>query len=386
MYLKPKAFGISCLIFFAGVVSSSCDNNHSITTPTVTVFEQHNFPEHLSEWGVLFRQGNELRLNSGVIAYDLQSPLFTDYAHKLRTIWLPPGKIAEVDPEINLPIGSIVTKTFYYPKNEAGLLKSESYDKDYISGGLNLNKVQLLETRVMVHLHDGWHGLPYVWDEQQRTARLEITGAAKKITLQDEKNNEVSTDFTYIVPDSNQCQSCHVDNMNTEQMSLLGIKWRHLNKPYTGVFQTDNQLQHWKNSGVFKSIPDVIESNVDWESQNHSTEARARSYLDINCGHCHNPEGPADTSGLFLSNDSAYQSMTDPLRLGVCKPPVAAGQGTGGRKLGIWPGLANQSILSYRMESTDLGAMMPELGRSLVDQEGLALINNWINAMPGTCH
>ena len=50
-------------------------------------------------------------------------------------------------------------------------------------------------------------------------------------------------------------------------------------------------------------------------------EDRARAYLDVNCGHCHNPKGPADTSGLWL--DAAHH---DPRRLGLCKPPVAAGR------------------------------------------------------------
>ena len=30
-------------------------------------------------------------------------------------------------------------------------------------------------------------------------------------------------------------------------------------------------------------------------------ETRARSYLDINCGHCHIEGGSADTTGLYLT-------------------------------------------------------------------------------------
>ena len=29
---------------------------------------------------------------------------------------------------------------------------------------------------------------------------------------------------------------------------------------------------------------------------------------------------------------------------------------------------------------------MPELGRNLVDDEGVQLIRDWITAMPGTCN
>ena len=123
-----------------------------------------------------------------------------------------------------------------------------------------------------------------------------------------------------------------------------------------------------------------IDGMVDYRDESQSIEDRTRSYLDINCGHCHNPTGPADTSGMFLT-----RTTKDPLRLGVCKAPVAAGQGTGGRPVGITPGMASESILLYRINSLDLGAMMPELGRSLVHIEGVALVEQWISAMSGSC-
>ena len=74
------------------------------------------------------------------------------------------------------------------------------------------------------------------------------------------------------------------------------------------------------------------------------------------------------------------------MRLGGCKPPMAAGQGTCGRFGSIQPGKPDQSILSYRMESLDLGAMMPELGRATVHRDGVELIKAWIEAMPGECN
>jgi hypothetical protein len=41
--------------------------------------------------------------------------------------------------------------------------------------------------------------------------------------------------------------------------------------------------------------------------------------------------------------------------------------------------------LSYRIESQETGVLMPELGRSLVHDEGLALINAWISNQSGDC-
>ena len=105
-------------------------------------------------------------------------------------------------------------------------------------------------------------------------------------------------------------------------------------------------------------------------------EARARTYLDINCGHCHHPRGPADTSGLALDATALWGPS-----LGICKSPIAAGRGTGGRQFGIVPGNADASILLHRVESSEAAVMMPELGRSLSHAEGVAVLRAWIEAM-----
>lgn len=73
--------------------------------------------------------------------------------------------------------------------------------------------------------------------------------------------------------------------------------------------------------------------------------------------------------------------VTAPLALGIGKAPVAAGKGSGGRMFSIVPGSPDESILVYRIESTDPGVMMPEMGRRLVHEEGVSLIREWIQSM-----
>ena len=63
------------------------------------------------------------------------------------------------------------------------------------------------------------------------------------------------------------------------------------------------------------------------------------------------------------------------------KPPVAAGIGSGGHEYDIVPGQPDRSILTYRIASTHPGIMMPELGKRLVHEEGVALVRQWIAAM-----
>jgi hypothetical protein len=126
--------------------------------------------------------------------------------------------------------------------------------------------------------------------------------------------------------------------------------------------------------------PDRAPRQAAWDDPRSGTlddRARARAWLEINCAHCHNPEGPARSSGLDL-----MAARQKPAAIGVNRPPVAAGIGSGGREYDIVPGQPDKSILVYRIASTHPGAMKPELGRRLVHEEGVALVRRWIAAMP----
>ncbi|HEX5693962.1 MAG TPA: hypothetical protein VFY00_04995, partial [Arenimonas sp.] len=150
-----------------------------------------------------------------------------------------------------------------------------------------------------------------------------------------------------------------------------------------GSETSGNQLQRWQHTGRLVDAPHAEQAPrlANWRDEaGASLDARARAYLDINCAHCHSPRGPGNTSGLWLGSD-----VTDALRLGRCKLPIAAGQGTGDRRYGYVPGEPDASILSYRIESNDPGVMMPELGRSVIHREGAALIRAWIAAQDGGC-
>ena len=107
-----------------------------------------------------------------------------------------------------------------------------------------------------------------------------------------------------------------------------------------------------------------------------SVAQRARAYLEVNCGHCHNRAGPADTSGLWLDRDQVANA-----NLGIGKRPTAAGRGSMGMDFAIKPGDPGQSYLVARMESLEAGIAMPELGRATVHTEGVALIRQWIEEM-----
>jgi len=346
----------------------SCSN-----PPEVRFFEASNYPHRLSAWGVIRRSSSGLQLPSASFVYDLNTPLFTDYALKLRTLTIPPGTSANYhDTEaFDLPEGTIISKTFFYLADPTGNLQLDAWWNGD-PGTLNGRDLKLVETRLLVKQRSGWDTLPYIWDGNE--AYLQITGALLTLPLAGED------DLNYVVPSRNQCAGCHAENHTSGQLRPIGIKARHLhrNDPIHGV----NQLTSWQARNTLSGLPalSTIQANARWRDPGASIELRARSYLDINCAHCHNPTGAADTSGLLLNMQNRNSGA-----LGVCKPPIAAGRGSGGLLYSIVPGRADQSIMTYRMSTTDPATMMPELGRSLVHTEGFELISAWIDLMPGIC-
>ena len=206
-----------------------------------------------------------------------------------------------------------------------------------------------IETRILYNDPQTkvWVGLPYVWSADQSEATLELV--PDPVTLEHDHKQ-----FEYTIPNTNQCKNCHE---NAGVMKPIGPKSRNLDAAST-----------LRLTGVANQKPPAI----------NTLDNRARAYLDINCAHCHNPKGPANTSGLDLS-----YHQTDPAKIGVCKTPVAAGQGAGTFRFSIVPGHPDESILTHRMKSTAPKVQMPELGRALVHREGVALIGEWIASMKG---
>jgi len=110
--------------------------------------------------------------NQRVIPYTLQSTLFSDYSHKFRTITVPKNQNAILleDGTVDFPIGSVISKTFYYPKDSNNKVKL--IEQGALEDNINLSSHQLIETRLLVKRPEGWVALPYIWNEDQSEATL----------------------------------------------------------------------------------------------------------------------------------------------------------------------------------------------------------------------
>jgi len=320
------------------------------------------FPAKLSAWRLFTGDLAALTPNAGVVPYDINTPLFSDYAAKYRFVWMPPGTSATYHDTdtFDFPTGTILAKTFAYPGAGAG------------------GRRRIIETRLLVHARSGWVGLPYVWNEGQTEATLDV--ATDPVTVHWMHPSGAHYTIDYVIPNTNQCKGCHD---KSKVMIPIGPKARNLNKDFTYREGRMNQLAYWTKVGYLKGAPppEGAPKLAVWDDPATGTlDARARAYLEVNCAHCHNPQGPANTTGLYLT-----AAQTDPMRLGLCKVPVSAGQGSGDLLFDVVQGRPAESILAHRMESTTPKVMMPELGRTVVHQEGLALIREWIASMHGNC-
>lgn len=308
----------------------------------------------LSDYGFFRMPMKNLMPTDSVVPYALNSALFTDYAYKKRFIKFPQGKAAtyHATETFDFPAGTILIKNFYYP---ADFLKPNA---DW----------RILETRLLVLEGDLWKPLTYIWNEAQTDALLDVAG--KSVAVSWMHTNRERRSVSYAIPNQNQCKSCH---MKHGQVMPIGPTARQLNR--VAENDTHNQLTLLKTLGKLTNLPPLgnVPQLAAYEDITQPVNARARAWLEINCAHCHRPEGPAKTSGLHL-----LANVTNPLEIGIGKAPVAAGKGSGGLLYDIVPGNPDQSILHFRISSNDPGVMMPELGRTVVPEEGADLIRQWI--------
>lgn len=314
-------------------------------TPPGTVNEaailDGGMPRTLSEFGFFVDAGRQVPVK-GVTPYRLNTPLYSDGAEKLRFVFVPTGSgaagFAVDDGLLEFPVGSALIKTFAF------------------SDGATR---RLIETRVLLHRAEGWVALPYLWNQAQTEATLAIAGARVDATTP--RGERIS----YRVPNKNQCKDCHgLEGAVTP----IGPKARNLSREW---------LAAMTQAGRLEVAPDGADRFPLWEQHDRAAvQDAARAYLDVNCAHCHRPGGTASNSGLDLRWE-----QDEPHALGIGKRPVAAGRGAGHLQFDIVPGAPGESILVHRMASEDPGVAMPELGKSTIDVDGLALVRRWIEQM-----
>jgi len=324
------------------------------------VFDINEVPyQELSEYN--FFEGDMKNLSPvyGVLPYDLNSPLFSDYAKKKRFVWMPDNVNAQYVNDysaLDFPTGTVFLKSFYY----------ENVQPD--------NNKKILETRLMIKKESEWEFAKYVWNENQTEANLISDGSF--VTLDWIQNGSNRT-VNYRIPSSAECFTCH-NKFGTPVP--IGPKPQNINRNYTFADGSQNQLQKWVDQGYLADdLPSSITTTVDWSDDTESLALRARSYLDINCAHCHSEESYCEYRPIRF----AFNKNNSLENMGVCVEPDTNIDDDLTHI--IAPNSPQESVVYFRISSIEEQFRMPLLGRTLQHREGVQLIEQYINSLINDC-
>jgi uncharacterized repeat protein (TIGR03806 family) len=314
--------------------------------------ETWEYPPLLSATG-LFTNLATLTPAPGMIPFEVNMPLWSSGLSKKRWVMIPNDGVPNTNAERiaysenhawQFPVGTVFVKHFARPDNDAPV-----------------------ETRIFVHGNDGWGGVTYKWRAGENEADLVEDGLTEPMTL----NGQT---FDYLYPSRNQCNQCHQAGTGP----VLGFRTRQLNRDVTypnGI--TANQITSFSAAGF---IPQVIKSqnltgvitSADVNDPNLSDEKFARSYLDSNCSHCHQPDGSSRAffDARLITPLTNQSLICGPLIDGLGLPSPAV----------LKPGSLKNSVLFHRVTSNTATAM-PPIARGPVDVEAVSRIANWLLSM-----
>ena len=309
----------------------------------------------LSEYGFFKSPMKNQIPADGVLPYNLASSLFTDYALKERFVWMPEGVKASYngDHEILVfPIGSVLIKNFYYNNVQPH------------------GETRIIETRIMIRKNSGWIFAEYVWNEEQTEAFLDMEGSYKSLSW--EQGGEIKSS-NYRIPSETECMICHKDN---GQPIPIGTKPQNINFDYVFSDGTSNQLLKWISHGYLENnLPSSIVSSIDYTDESYPLRLRLRSYLDVNCAHCHRENSHCSYRPLRL----AFSETDISQNMGICVEPD---EDIDPSLIEIIvPGNVQKSMMHFRLNSTAEGNRMPLLGRTIVHEEGVQLLKDFINSI-----
>ncbi|RYY30666.1 MAG: hypothetical protein EOP46_21335 [Sphingobacteriaceae bacterium] len=328
--------------------------------------------QKLSEYKFFEGELKDQKPSLNVLPFAPASSLFTDYAQKKRFVWMPDGTQATYISDkvsLDLPVGAALVKTFYY----------DNVQNISPAGG-----TRILETRVMIKKADGWIFAEYVWNDEQTEAYYDMEGSFTQISWKDANGLERSTD--YRLPSLAQCIVCHkshqtVNGVTTVTNIPIGIKPQNLNFDYNYGNTTQNQLQKWVEMGYLNSNftpPTAQNSTVNYADASQPVGVRARSYVDINCAHCHQTERHCDYRPMRYAFSETAENNAN---MGVCvNTQDMQGFPTGLSKI-VTPRNTSQSMMYYRLNTTNETYRMPLHGRTIIHDEGLALMREWIGSL-----
>lgn len=289
-------------------------------------------PANLTDHNIFQGKPSDLIPGNGFLLYEIPTQLFSDFAEKQRLIKVPAGeKLTALNNGLpNFPEGTILVKTFYYFNDKRDTSKGK----------------KIIETRLLVKKEGKWNVGTYAWNNEQTDANLISAGRNKTFEWITENGNTKTVSFH--IPSNRECATCHHANRN---MLPLGPKIRNLNMDVTRSGGFLNQLTYFQNTGILHSQdPSLFTRLPNSKDQSFTLQERARAYLDINCAHCHNVNGDAKRTGLYLDYELPLNETKITSRKKQINKLMSAGK-------------------------------MPKLGITIIDEESISLIKKYLESL-----
>lgn len=320
----------------------------------VTTTPGGSFPTTLSATG-LFSDLDDLAPAPGLLPYEPNLSFWSDYAVKRRWFTIP-------DPAERMTWSRDGLWTF-----PAGQIWVKHFDLETERGNPATKK--RIETRVLVKNAEGSYGVSYRWNEAGTEAVLAADeGEAFPVAI---SADGLPVTQTWRIPSRAQCASCHT----AQAGHALSFTTRQMNRAETLNGFTGNQIDLLGAHGYFANTPEppnVLPRHLRHDETAWPLEARARSYLAVNCAYCH--AGSAGTA------PTAWDGR--PERTLAQTGLLAAASSNVAQTLVI-PGDAAHSLVVNRMAGAPGFTRMPPLGTTAIDPTAVALLTDWITqALP----
>jgi len=323
--------------------------------------DREPFPPRLSQTGA-FKDTSDLSPADSLIPYDINVAFYSDGAVKSRWISVPTENSSSSKIQFNprgewqFPNGTVFVKHFE-------LVTDETHPE----------LKRRLETRLLVRdANGGVYGATYKWRADNSDAELLASNVTEALEIRTARG--VRTQSWYY-PSRQDCRTCHTSTAG----GVLGVKTRQLNREFSfpsGI--EDNELRAWNHIGMFEpALKEADLASYDTltraNDSKRSVTERARSYLDVNCANCHRPGG---TVAYF---DARYDTPLEEQKL--IDGSVLIDEGLDKARV-IAPGDVWRSVALVRISSLE-GLKMPPLAHETLDQDGAALLREWIEHLPG---
>ncbi len=306
------------------------------------------FARKLSETGLFADVATE-KPAPGVVGYEINHPGWHDGAKGKH--WLAAPSEAKLHPSEGGQWGT-----------DNGLVLVQTLALDTSAGP------RRTETRLLLKRDNDWTAYTYLWNDAQTDAEL-APAKGMRTTL-----NLPGGPRSWLVPSRSDCLVCH----SRAASFALSLNTRQLNRPASSE-PSANQIAHLEKQELLRSaswISNKLDTAPRFPSlsdTNATLEARVRSYLAVNCAHCHVHEGGGNSAmdlaaGTSLKNTRLIDQIPQHGTLNLKNARIVA------------PGSPSRSVLVTRT-ALRIPGQMPPLGTIRPDTEATKLFMQWIASL-----